>query len=95
MKDGAPIDSRGELFDGTTMDGPAGLQRALLDRKEMVLRTFTENLLTYALGRRLSAADMPVVRAIVASAARDGYRISSFVRGVATSAPFTTTSAAR
>jgi mono/diheme cytochrome c family protein len=92
---GAAIDARGELFDGTAMDGPAGLRRALLDRQTMVLRTFTENLLTYALGRRLDASDMPVVRAIVRSAAADSYRMSSFILGVAASAPFTMTSAAR
>ena len=92
---GAAVDARGELFDGTAMDGPAGLRRALLDRQTMVLRAFTENLLTYALGRRLEASDMPVVRAIVTAAAADGYRMSSFIRGVAMSAPFTMTSAAK
>jgi hypothetical protein len=92
---GAAVDARAELFDGTRLDGPVGLRRMLLDRKEMVLRTFTENLLTYAIGRRLAASDMPVVRAIVAAAARDGYRISSFIRGVVGSAPFTMTSATR
>ena len=92
---GATVDTRGELFDGTPVDGPAGLQRVLLDRKEMVLRTFTENLLTYAIGRRITAADMPVVRAIVAAAAHDGYRVSAFITGVVASAPFTMTSATR
>ena len=92
---GAAVDAQGELFDGTAMDGPAGLRRALLDRQLMVLRTFTENLLTYAIGRRLEAGDMPVVRAIVRAAEADGYRVSSFIRGVAASAPFTMTSAAR
>ena len=92
---GAAVDAQGELFDGTAMDGPAGLRRALLERQLMVLRTFTENLLTYAIGRRLEAGDMPVVRAIVRAAEADGYRVSSFIRGVAASAPFTMTSAAR
>ena len=64
-------------------------------RKELFLRTFTENLLTYGLGRRLTARDASLVRAIVAHAAADNYRFSSFVMGVATSAPFTMTSAAR
>jgi hypothetical protein len=77
------------------MDGPDGLRRALLQRQDLLLRTFTENLLTYAVGRRLTARDMPLVRAIVSSAASEGYRFSSFVVGVATSAPFTMTNAAR
>ena len=64
-EDGVAIDARSELFDGTPMDGPAGLRRALLERKELFLRTFTENLLTYALGRRLTVRDASLVRAIV------------------------------
>ncbi len=92
---GAAIDARGELFDGTAMDGPAGLRRALLERQTMVLRTFTENLLTYALGRRLEALGHAGRARHREAAAADGYRMSSFVRGVAASAPFTMTSAAR
>ena len=94
-EDGVAIDAKGELFDGTSIDGPAGLRRALLDRKELFLRTFTENLLTYGLGRRLTARDASLVRSIVAKAAADNYRFSSFVMGVATSAPFTMTASTR
>ena len=83
------------MYDGTSMNGPEGLRQALLQRQEMLLRAFTENLLTYALGRRLTVADMPLVRAIVAKAAADQYRFSSFVKGVTASAPFTMTSTAR
>jgi hypothetical protein len=95
VEDGVPIDARGELFDGTSMDGPDGLRRALLQRQDLVVRTFTENLLTYALGRRLTPRDMPLVRAIVSRASSQHYRFSAFVTGVATSPAFTMTSAAR
>ena len=37
----------------------------------------------------LEPSDMPAVRAIVRQAARDGYRFSSLVEGVAHSVPFT------
>ena len=52
------------------------------------MRTATEKLLTYALGRGLEYYDMPVVRAIVQDAARSDYRFSSLVLGIVKSAPF-------
>jgi mono/diheme cytochrome c family protein len=61
----------GVLYDGTPMDGPAGLRDALLKYQDVVLLSFTERLMTYALGRRLTAADMPTVRAIVRDAGRE------------------------
>jgi hypothetical protein len=60
---GQPIDASGELYDGTMLTGLASLRDALLKRKDLVLQTFTENLMTYALGRRIESADMPAVAA--------------------------------
>ncbi|PYQ81622.1 MAG: hypothetical protein DMG03_19495, partial [Acidobacteria bacterium] len=48
-----PVDVVGDLYDGTKMNGPSGLRDALLKHRDMVLRSFTENLLTYAVGRRI------------------------------------------
>jgi len=50
--------------------------------------TFTEKLLTYALGRGLEYYDMPVVRAITKSAEADDYRFSAIVKGIVHSVPF-------
>ena len=85
---GVAIDASGELTDGTRIDGVVALRNALMTRPEVLVGTTTEKLLTYALGRALEPYDMPAVRAIVRSAARDGYRFSSIVRGVVTSVPF-------
>jgi len=85
---GVPVDPSGELYDGTPIDGPRGLRKALMKRWDSVVRTFTENLLTYALGRRLEYYDMPTVRAIVRDAEDNDYRMSSFILGVVESAPF-------
>jgi len=70
------------------MDGPRGLQQALLKHSDVFLQTFTENLMTYALGRRVEWSDMPTVRAVVRNAAKRDYRMSSFILGVANSAAF-------
>jgi hypothetical protein len=82
------IDSTGELYDGTKMAGPAGLRAALLKNKDTFLQAFTENLLTYALGRRVEFYDMPAIRQIVRDAAKTDYRISSFILSVAKSSAF-------
>src|SRR4051794_2485336 len=83
-----PVDSVGDLYDGTKMDGPAGLRQAIMKHSDVFLMSFTENLMTYALGRRVEYTDMPAVRAIIRDAARGNTRISAFVLGVVNSAAF-------
>jgi hypothetical protein len=85
---GTEIDASGTLYDGTVLSGPTGLRAAMLRHREVVLRTFTENLMAYSLGRRLEYFDMPVVRRIVRDAARDRNRFSSFVAGIVKSPAF-------
>jgi hypothetical protein len=84
---GVPVNASGKLFDGTPLDGPESLRRALDGRRDAFVRNTTEKLLTYALGRRLEWFDMPAVRAIVKGAAPD-YRFSSLVVGIVKSVPF-------
>jgi mono/diheme cytochrome c family protein len=83
-----PIDASGELTDGTKTVGPASLRQGLLRYSPQFVRTVTEKLLTYALGRGVESADMPVVRAIVREAAANEYRFSSLVVGIVRSQPF-------
>ena len=84
----APIDATGMLYDGTQLGSPADLQAALLQYSDSILTNFTENLLSYAIGRRLEYSDMPEVRAIVHEAALNGSRMSAFIHGVVNSAAF-------
>jgi len=86
---GIPVNATGKLADGTILDGPASLRKALLDRRGAVASTATEKLLTYALGRRVDYFDMPAVRAVVRDAARQDYRFSSLITGIVKSVPFT------
>ena len=85
---GVPIDPSGELYDGTPLTGPADLRDALLARSTSLLRTFIENLMAYALGRRLEYYDMPAIRAIEREAAQNDNRMSSFILGVVKSPAF-------
>ncbi len=86
---GRTLDVSAVMPDGTTFSGLTGLQKVLLERRDEFTRALTERLLTYALGRGLEAYDMPAVRAIARSTARDGYRIQRLILGIVTSEPFT------
>ncbi len=85
---GGPVDASGQLADGSKVDGPISLRKAILSHPEQFVDTLTEKLLTYALGRGLEYYDMPVVRSIARNAAQDNYRFSSIVLGIVRSAPF-------
>ena len=79
---GALVDASGQLVDGTQINGVVELRAALLREPETFVRTMTEKLMTYALGRGLTASDMPAVRAVVRDSARDKYSFSSLVLGI-------------
>ena len=82
------VDPVGNLYDGTKMEGPAGLRAALLKHEDMLFTSFTQSLMTYALGRRVEYYDMPAIRKIIRDASKDNYRFSAFALGVANSRAF-------
>jgi hypothetical protein len=76
------------LPDGTKINGPDDLRRALTAHPEQFVQTLTEHLMTYALGRPVEYRDMPVVRDIVRKAARDNYRFAGIVTSIVASDAF-------
>ncbi len=46
------------------------------------VQTFTEKMMTYALGRGVEYYDMPAIRKIVRNAKADNYKFSSIVMGI-------------
>lgn len=87
-ENGVPLDTRATFYDGTEISTPADLSRVLLERPLPLVRQFTENLLSYALGRRVEPYDMPLVWDIVADAEENGYKMSSLILGVIMSDTF-------
>jgi mono/diheme cytochrome c family protein len=85
---GKPLDLSGQLSDGLKYDGPAGLRQALLRYSPQFVRTLTEKLMVYALGRGVDYQDMPMIRSIVRDAGRNNYHFSSLVLGIVKSPPF-------
>jgi hypothetical protein len=86
--EGEPIAASETMYDGTRVQGPAGLRQWLLGYSDQYVRVAAEKLLTYALGRGVEPQDMPLVRKIATDSARNNYRFSSLVLGVVQSQPF-------
>jgi hypothetical protein len=82
------LDTADVLPDGTRIEGVVGLRQAVLKRPDVFVQTLAEKLLVYALGRGLTAEDMPAVRAIVASSRSQNYRFSSLIDAIVSSVPF-------
>ena len=78
---GVPIDASGTFPDGQPFTNPAEFREILLGHSDKFVRTLTEKLLTFALGRGLEYYDMPTVRAIIRDAAPE-YRWSSLISGM-------------
>ena len=87
-ENGADLDTRGQLYDGTPISNLDELQRALLKRPTPLIRTFTQNLMAYAIGRRIEYFDQPTVRKIAADAEPNGFRMDDFIMGVVKSDAF-------
>lgn len=87
--DGAfPVDSAGELPDGTKVEGPQGLKHVVKQRAAEFRRCLVEKMLTYALGRGLEYYDKCAVDDIVKGVAQDGDRFSAVVLHIVNSDPF-------
>jgi hypothetical protein len=83
-----PLDTHGEFYDGTAVSSPADLANVLMKRPIPLVRTFTQNLMAYALGRRVEYFDQPAIRAIARDAEADSYHMVSFILGVVKSDAF-------
>src|SRR5688572_15619246 len=83
-----PIDAGTVLPTGVAINGVVDLRTQLVARPEVFARTVTERLLMYAVNRHLEYFDMPQVRAIVRTAAKDNYKLSSIVLGIVNSDAF-------
>ncbi len=83
-----PIDASTELSSGQVLNGPIELRQVLLRRPDQFVQALTAKLMMYALGRELEYFDMPQIRAVVSTAARDDYRFASVVTAIVNSDAF-------
>jgi len=87
-ENGMVLNTQGDFYDGTSVSTPGELIDAILNRPMPLVRTFTENLMAYALGRPVEYFDQPTIRAIAREAEANEYRMSSFILGVVNSDAF-------
>ena len=83
-----PLDTAGDFYDGTKVSSLPELTAVLLKRPQPLVRNFAENLMAYALGRRVEYFDQPAIRQIARQAEASNYKISSFIMGVVKSDAF-------
>jgi hypothetical protein len=84
---GAPIDSN-ITFRGVPVTSAKEFREALLNDGDEVVRTVTEKLLTYALGRGLTYHDAPLVRQLLRTLRENEYRWSALLTGIIRSDQF-------
>lgn len=85
---GKPVDTKGELPDGTKFEGPDQLKEALLARKNLFLRNLTNKMLGYALGRGLTLSDSCTVDHILEQLKKNDYSSQTLVQEIVLSMPF-------
>jgi hypothetical protein len=85
---GFQIDTSGKTYDGLNLNGPVSVRQAVLSHSDAFLGNFTENLMSYGVGRVLTHRDMPAVRAVSRQAAKNNNRFSSFILEIVKSPVF-------
>lgn len=86
--DGKPVDAKGVLTNGESVEGPIQLKNALMARRDLFLRHLTEKLMAYALGRGLEFHDIPSVKEVLRKAASDDHRLTTLILEITRSYPF-------
>jgi hypothetical protein len=84
----APIDASTVLPNGVAINGVVELRSQLVARPATFATALTERLMMYAINRKLEYFDMPQVRSIVRTSAKDNYTLSSIVLGIVNSDAF-------
>jgi hypothetical protein len=74
--------------DGTRLEGPADLRKAILSRSDEFVETLIEKLMTFGLGRHVTYADMPAIRRVARDAGSNGDHFSALILGIVMSEPF-------
>ena len=84
-----PIDTVAIVFDGTTVEGAAGLREYLLTKKrEVVLNQFCRKLLGYSLGRGVMLSDKPLLVEMQTQLRKHNYRFTAALETIIRSKQF-------
>lgn len=86
---GRSVDARGELPDGTVVNGLSGLREALVSqRRDDLVEQLTRKMLSYALSRQLEYYDEATVQQIIAGVEADDRQLRTLIHAIVRSDPF-------
>jgi mono/diheme cytochrome c family protein len=87
QRKGHPVDTKGVVM-GVPVDGPRELRALLLTKDDVFARCLVSKLMIYGLGRSLRHQDQAVIDGIVATAAKNGYRLREIIELIVLSDSF-------
>jgi hypothetical protein len=87
QRKGHPVDTKGVVM-GVPVDGPRELRALLLTKEDVFARCLVSKLMVYGLGRSLRHQDQAVIDGIVATAAKNGYRLREIIELIVLSDSF-------
>jgi hypothetical protein len=85
-----PIDASGVMPNGKPFANLTEYKQALLEEREKFLKSFTEKLLAYALGRPIGVTDRAMVERIIAKTGDEGFHLQEFLQALVTEREFRT-----
>ena len=87
-EDGKPIETGGELPDGTKLTDLKSLQQYIISKEDKFAEHLITKLLIYATGRGTEESDYKTIAAIVAKTKDSGYRFQDIIIEICNSVPF-------
>ncbi|MFP6893127.1 MAG: DUF1592 domain-containing protein [Opitutales bacterium] len=91
-ENGRKVDMKGVLFRKHNFSDVMEFKDAILAEKDRFTRALASHLLSFALGREITATDFPAIERIVEETAAADYRMREMIHLVTQSAPFVTAS---
>jgi hypothetical protein len=85
---GEPVEARGTLPSGEVYDGPSGLKKVLLARKDKIMRHLARKMTGFAFGRELNPFDNCVIDDAMKALALNDWRADVLIETIAMSYPF-------
>ena len=87
-QNGRKVDSSGKLFRKHDFSSIEEFKDAILAEKPRFVKAFSGHILSFALGRKLTAADLPALEIIADEAKKKDYRFQPLLKSIILSEPF-------
>jgi hypothetical protein len=85
---GLPLDAKGTLPSGEVYEGPGGLKKILMARKDKIMRHLSRKMTGFAFGRELNQFDNCVIDDAMKALEQNDWRATVLVETIAMSYPF-------